>query len=240
MNLFKEHAVRDPEMAARTIPLIDYGPCFAGERGALERLADEVGHACEEVGFFYAKNHGVPEAAIARAFAAARRFHALPLAEKLKLKLNENNIGYLPLSASVQGAPTVHKATRPNLNESFFVSHDRGPDHPDVVANKPLRGRNQWPQGLPGLREDMMAYFDALGRMCDRMLPAFAVALGMPADYFAPFFANEAHANLRFLHYPPQPPSADDNLFGQAPHTDNSFHDPEFWAAVPQVPIALV
>ena len=50
----------------------------------------------------------------------------------------------------------------------------------------------------------MMAYFTALGAMCDRMLPAFAVALGMPADFFAPFFADEAHANLRFLHYPPQ------------------------------------
>ncbi len=72
------------------------------------------------------------------------------------------------------------------------------------------------------MRRDMMAYFDALGAMCDRMLPVFAVALDMPADFFAPFFANEAHANLRFLHYPPQD-ADEDNLFGQAPHTDNSF-----------------
>ena len=50
----------------------------------------------------------------------------------------------------------------------------------------------------------------------------FAVALSLPPDYFAPFFANEAHANLRFLHYPPQT-VLEDNTFGQAPHTDNSF-----------------
>ena len=67
-----------------------------------------------------------------------------------------------------------------------------------------------------------MAYFAALNAMCDRMLPAFAVTLGLPADYFAPYFANEAHANLRFLHYPPQD-TGEDNSFGQAPHTDNSF-----------------
>src|SRR5205823_11550213 len=99
-----------------------------------------------------------------------------------------------------------------------------GPEHPDVVAGKPLRGRNQWPDGATGemLRRDMMAYFAALGEMCDQMLPVFAVALDMPADFFAPFFAGEAHANLRFLHYPPQD-SGVDNLFGQAPHTDNSF-----------------
>jgi isopenicillin N synthase-like dioxygenase len=140
----------------------------------------------------------------------------------LKLQLNECNIGYLPMNASVQGASTVHKATKPNQNESFFISHDRDADHPDVVAGVPLRGRNQWPEGLPGLRADMMAYFHALSAMCDRMLPGFAVALGMPADYFAPFFANEAHINLRFLHYPPQP-DVSENTFGTAPHTDNSF-----------------
>ena len=202
MHLFKQYAVEDHEAAARMIPVIDYGPYFGGEPGALDRVAAEVAHACQNVGFFYALNHGVGEEVIERAFAASRRFHALPLAQKLPVKLDDNNIGYLPINASVQGASTVHKATRPNQNESFFVSHDRGPDHPDVIAGKPLRGRNQWPAGLPGLRADMMAYFAALEAMCERMLPPFAGALGLPPEYLAPFFANEAHANLRFLHWP--------------------------------------
>jgi isopenicillin N synthase-like dioxygenase len=222
MHLFKEHGVRDPHSAARQIPVIDYGPYFSGAPGALEQVAAEVAHACENIGFFYALNHGVPDELIDRAFAASRRFHAMPLEQKLPLKLNENNIGYLPTNASVQGASTVHKATKPNQNESFFVSHDRGPEHPDVLDGKPLRGRNQWPPALPDIRADMMAYFAALGAMCDRMLPPFAVALGLPGDFFAPFFADEAHAVVRFLHYPPQE-TAEDNTFGQAPHTDNSF-----------------
>jgi isopenicillin N synthase-like dioxygenase len=222
MHLFERQRVEDHAAAAEQIPVIDYGPYFAGAPGALERVAAEVAHACERVGFFYAANHGVPDAVIERAFAASRRFHSLPLQQKLALKLNENNIGYLPINASVQGASTVHKATKPNQNESFFVSHDRGPDHPDVVAGKPLRGRNQWPLGAPEIRADMMAYFDALGAMSNRMLPPFAVALGLPSEFFAPFFANEAHAVVRFLHYPPQR-TIEDNTFGQAPHTDNSF-----------------
>jgi isopenicillin N synthase-like dioxygenase len=222
MHLFGQFAVGDFDAAARIIPVIDYGPYFAGVPGAIERVAAEIADACENVGFFYALNHGVSDETIERALAASRRFHALPLEQKLALRLDDNNIGYLPTNASVQGASTVHKATRPNQNESFFVTHDRGPDHPDVIAGKPLRGRNQWPPGVPGLRADMMAYFAALSAMCDRMLPAFAVALGLPLDYFAPYFANEAHANLRFLHYPPQD-TGEDNSFGQAPHTDNSF-----------------
>jgi isopenicillin N synthase-like dioxygenase len=222
VNLFRREAAADAAAVAGAIPIIDYGPYFAGVPGALDRLAAAVAQACETIGFFYAANHGVPDELIDRALAAARRFHALPLAEKLMLRLNGNNIGYLPIDASIQGASAVHKATRPNRNESFFVSHDRMPDHPDVVAGTPLRGRNQWPPRLPEIRADMMAYFHALGAMCDRMLTPFAVALGMPADFFAPYFAGEAHANLRFLHYPPQDADEDD-LFGQGPHTDNSF-----------------
>lgn len=222
MHLFKQHAVQNVSEVSRLIPVIDYGPYFADVPGAMESLAQQLRHACTQVGFFYALNHGVPQEIIDRGFAASRRFHALPLEEKLKLQLNENNIGYMPMNASVQGASTVHKATKPNQNESFFVSHDRAADHPDVVAGLPLRGRNQWPAGMGDLRAAMMAYFRALNAVCDRMLPPFAVALGMPADHFTPFFANEAHANLRFLHYPPQA-DMNENTFGAAPHTDNSF-----------------
>jgi isopenicillin N synthase-like dioxygenase len=185
-------------------------------------VAREVRRACETVGFFYLAGHGVPDAVVERAFAASREFHALPMDEKLRLGLNQSNIGYLPVNQSIQKASTVHKATRPNYNESFFISHDRGADHPDVVAGTPLRGRNQWPEGHEGMRAAMVDYFTTLQRLGERMLPVLARALGMPADHFDPFFAGEAHINLRFLHYPPQD-IADDEQFGQGPHTDNSF-----------------
>lgn len=222
MNIFKAQAVKDLEAAARAIPVIDVGPAFRGEPGGLERVAAQVRDASERVGFFYVAGHGVDPAIIAAAFEASREFHALPMAEKLALRLNENNIGYLPVNQSIQRASTVHKATRPNFNESFFISHERGADHPDVRAGTPLRGRNQWPAGHEAMRRAMLAYFKALERVGERMLPVLARALDMPADYFAPFFANEAHINLRFLHYPPQD-TDDDEQFGQGPHTDNSF-----------------
>jgi isopenicillin N synthase-like dioxygenase len=221
MNIFKAQAVKDPETIARAIPVIDLAPAFAGGAG-LERVAAQVGEASERVGFFYVAGHGVPEAVIERAFAASREFHALPLEDKLALKLNQNNIGYLPVNESMQRASTVHKATRPNFNESFFISHDRAADHPDVLAGTPLRGRNQWPAGHEAMRAAMVAYFEAMTGLGERTLPVLARALGMAADAFAPSFTNEAHVNLRFLHYPPQEID-DPEQFGQGPHTDNSF-----------------
>lgn len=221
MHLFQQHAPADEDAAIGQIPMIDFAPYFAGRPGALAPLSARVRDACERVGFFYLQGHGVSEALIARAFAESRRFHALPLDAKLKLSLDQNNVGYLPMNASTQRHSTVHQATRPNENESFFVIVDRPPDHPDVLAGKPLRGRNQWPGGLPGFRENVMAYFTALNELGQRMLPVFAAALGMPAEYFTPLFDDDNHATLRMLHYPPT--SNTDNAFGQGPHTDNSF-----------------
>ena len=218
---FQQHAPQDLEAATAQIPIIDFGPFFAGEKGALDIVAAEVRHACDNVGFFYIDKHGVPEELIDATFEQSIRFHALPLAEKQKLELDQNNIGYLAMNTSTQAHSTVHKATKPNQNESFFVTHDRAPDHPDVLENKPLRGRNQWPDNLPGFREGVMRYLDAVNALGQKMLPAFAVALDMPADFFTPYFSDENNATLRLLHYPPT--EIEDNDFGTGPHTDNSF-----------------
>lgn len=217
MHLFEEHAPANMDAAAAQIPVIDLGPYFAGKAGALEALGAEIRHACETVGFFYIANHGVPQDLIDRTFAQSKRFHALPLDEKLKLRLDEYNIGYLPMNASVQGHSTVHKATKPNQNESFFITHE-----PDAFGQPiPLRGRNQWPEGLPGFREGVKEYFQAVHGLAQRMLPGFAAALGMPAEHFAPFFTDGGHSQLRLLHYPPT--KLEDNDFGTGPHTDNAF-----------------
>ena len=226
MHLFQENAPRDLNAALAQLPIIDLGPyfngpSFNGDDDALETLGAEIGGACETTGFFYVKNHGVPETLIDRAFAEHKRFHGLPLEAKNKLTLDQYNVGYLAMNTSIQAHSTIHKATKPNQNESFFTTHDRGPDHPDVVNKTPLRGHNYWPEDLPGFRDGVTAYFRAVNALGQKMLPAFAVALNMPADSFAPYFSEENHATLRMLHYPPT--QQEDNDFGAGPHTDNSF-----------------
>jgi isopenicillin N synthase-like dioxygenase len=72
------------------------------------------------------------------------------------------------------------------------------------------------------MRATMVRYLKTLEGLGESLLPALARALDMPRGHFAPFFRNEAHITLRFLHYPPQA-TDDDEQFGQGPHTDNSF-----------------
>jgi isopenicillin N synthase-like dioxygenase len=44
------------------IPVIDIGALLGNNRAALVEVAHKIGEACKTVGFFYIKNHGIPEA----------------------------------------------------------------------------------------------------------------------------------------------------------------------------------
>jgi isopenicillin N synthase-like dioxygenase len=206
--------------ATSPIPLIDLGPYLAGERGALDRAAAELRHALSEIGFYSIVNHGIPSALVREAYAHVARFHALPLAEKLKIKLDIHNVGYLPLQGDTLRTSVVANVTKPNMNEAFFMARDLPPDHPDVVAGKRFRSANQWPD-LPGFREPLVAYCAALERLVQSLVRLYARALDLPARYFdAPF--EDFQYKLRATHYPSQPVAPDDE-FGIAPHTDTSF-----------------
>src|SRR5262245_52425331 len=86
-----------PVMIGGAIPLIDVSGFLAGKPGAAEKAAAELAWAFENVGFYYLSGHGVPRELIEAQYAEAARFHAQPMEEKLKLKVNEHTIGYMPI-----------------------------------------------------------------------------------------------------------------------------------------------
>jgi isopenicillin N synthase-like dioxygenase len=203
------------------IPVLDIGPFLAGEPGAAAPLAGAIARTCEDTGFLVVQGHGVPQALPDRMFAVAAQFFARPELAKLALKIGDLNIGYLPFGGQTVRHSPVNRNTRPNFSESFYITRDRAPDHPDIVEKKRLIGLNRWPEDMPELRAAATAYYAAMEAMTTRLVPVFAMALGLPADYFAAAFA-EPNCTIRLIHYPPQPDPGD-NEFGFAPHTDNNF-----------------
>jgi len=203
------------------IPVLDLAPYLAGEPGAAERLAAELRHALTEIGFYFIVNHGVPAAQIREVYRQAARFHAQPLERKLAIRIDRHNVGYLPFKGDTLRTSTVATVTKANLNEALFVARDLPPDHPDVRADRRFRSANRWPPGLPGFREAIVAYCDAMERLARKLVPLYARALDLPADYFDAPFA-EPQYKLRITHYPPQADAPEDE-FGIAPHTDTSF-----------------
>ena len=163
----------------------------------------------------------MPEALIRGAFQQAARFHGQPLDRKMEVRVDKHNVGYLPMRGDTLRTSTVQTVTKANLNEAFFMARDLPDDHPDVVADRRFRSANRWPKDLPGFREAVVGYCDALERLVEKLVRLYAVALELPAAYFDDPF-REFQYKLRMTHYPYQEALADDE-FGIAPHTDTSF-----------------
>ena len=219
------------------IPVLDVSRYFAGDTDELPHLGAELRYAFENLGFWYLRGHGVPRSLIDDGFAACEQFHAQPMEKKLALKINEHNIGYMPMGGSIARSSNVNNNTRPSVNEALFLRRERSPDDPDVIAGKRFRGLNQWPTGLPGFRETALAYMTAMEALGKKLVRIYAVALDLPADYFDPKFA-QPNVIQRFTHYPPRP-AYEDNEFSIAPHTDSGFMTLLAPSAVPGLSIRL-
>ena len=191
MTQMAQRAVTDrapAAMIADAIPLIDVAGHLAGDAEASRRAATELRWAFENVGFYYLAGHRVPQSLIDRTYDAAARFHAQPLASKLALKVNEHNIGYLPIS-NAAAPQAAAQGRKPSQNEAYFLRRERTPDDPAVIANRRFHGRNQWPDELPGFRETVLEYVRGLEALCRRLVPLYALALDLPPDFFDARFA---------------------------------------------------
>ena len=166
------------------IPVINLGPYLAGEPGALDRAAGELRHALTEIGFYSIVNHGVPALLLDEVYRQVARFHAQPLNEKLQIKLDKHNVGFLPMMGDTLRTSVVANVTKPNMSEAFFMARDLARDHPDVLSGRRFRSANQWPDDLPGFREPLVKYCDALEQLVRRLVRVYARALDLPATYF--------------------------------------------------------
>ena len=182
-------------------------------------LAAAFDAAFTGIGFCYLSDIGVSPSLVDGVFAASRRFHAQSRAAKDAIVMNHYHRGYMAPKTSIIETSSVARVTRPNNSESFMVMHEVAPDDPR--DGRPLDGPNQWPE-LADFREPVVAYERAMHAFCLRLIRPLALALGLPRDWFAPFFLQPT-TFLRLLHYPPQEADGPDDAFGSAPHTDYGF-----------------
>lgn len=82
----------------RFIPTIDLAG-LDGPQASRKRIADEIYNACHECGFFYIKNHGIPQEVISETFELLKRFFALDKEIKMDAHVQKNPAirGYEPM-----------------------------------------------------------------------------------------------------------------------------------------------
>ncbi|KAK6515971.1 hypothetical protein TWF281_004561 [Arthrobotrys megalospora] len=196
-----------------SIPVLDLSLAFSTDLSDRKKCAETLFDACTRVGFFYIKNHNVPESVIKNCFGAAKDFFDLELEEKMKIyiKDSENYKGYTPLLGE-----NTDPAGRGDLHEGFDVGYDYSEDG----KGSKMEGVNRWPENLPSIKEPVTEYFNQMILLGKKLFQLFALSLDLQESHFDSLVSGKGGI-MRLLHYPPQ---LDENLdmtqLGIGAHSD--------------------
>ena len=116
-------------------PVIDLDDHVRGEPRAPGKVARQLRYALQNIGFLTIINHGVDAELTSGIVEQARRFHALPHAEKIKLETKRGArsgfTGYLPSGEYVIKTSELNDNNKSDLNAAFFTDCERRPDNPE-------------------------------------------------------------------------------------------------------------
>ncbi|MEM7338868.1 MAG: 2-oxoglutarate and iron-dependent oxygenase domain-containing protein [Actinomycetota bacterium] len=191
------------------VPVIDVAGLFSSDESNRRATANEIGEACENVGFLTVVGHGVDADLCAAVLHETRRLFTISDAEKAAAAWNDErpNRGYDPA-----GRQRLDADAAADLKEAWSL----GPEH--LVGSSPMQQANVWPS-LDGFKPVVAAYHAAAMSLCERLMRAMALSLDLDEDYFEPFHQAPV-CTLRLLHYPPRPTDATAGQFGAGAHTD--------------------
>ncbi|THH12864.1 hypothetical protein EW146_g7288 [Bondarzewia mesenterica] len=142
------------------IPVIDLHGGKVQDAALRRGVADQIRDACINIGFFYVRDHGIPEEIIAGALGAAKQFFALPMDTKKELDIHKtaNFKGYTALLGE-----NTNPENRGDLHEGFDLGWEsRTASGPDVLerVESAMAGGNIWPAepDAPGFRQAALNY----------------------------------------------------------------------------------
>src|SRR5262249_33172183 len=162
------------------IPVIDVSELGAGGPTA-RRVAEELGAACRESGFFYVVRHSVDAALQSRLRELSREFFAQDLQAKLAIRMALGGRawrGYFRVGDELTSG-------KPDKKEGLYFGAELAADDPRVLAGTPLHGPNLFPAEPAGLRGAVLEYMTALTGLGHRLTAGLALSLGLEESYFA-------------------------------------------------------
>lgn len=185
-------------------------------------LAPRLGAAFRDTGFIAVTGHGVPADTIRALYAAANEFFDLPAKEKQKVARPrpDQNRGYIAYGEETL-ARLGGRQTPPDHKEIFSIGPFDLPDDAYYTAPEsyPSFAPNLWPSRPAGLQPTMRAYWHAITALAQRTLRICALALDLPADYFAAMTDRQI-SMLRLICYPPYDRPPEEGQLRAGVHTD--------------------
>jgi isopenicillin N synthase-like dioxygenase len=108
---------------------------------------------------------------------------------------------------------------KPDLKEGLYLGTELPADHPKVKAGVPLHGANLFP-ALPGFKETILGYMDAVTHLGHRLMEIMGLSLGLGTDHFQKHYTQDPLILFRIFHYPPDPKPQNTESWGVGEHTD--------------------
>jgi isopenicillin N synthase-like dioxygenase len=197
------------------VPVIDFAGFTCGAATDKNQIAQAIGAACRESGFFVLANHGLDRVITDRAFAAAAAFFDRPETEKQEISIQHSpyHRGWYG-----HGDEVLDGVRQPegDYKEGLKIGRDLPLDHPMVKAGTPLHGPNQWPD-RPDFKASMQAAYAACDVLSRQLMAAFALSLGLDETHFDRVLTLPM-ATLSPIRYPAATP--DTPGLGAGAHTD--------------------
>ena len=174
------------------IPIIDVG-------NESFDVAHQIRDACRDSGFFYVVGHGVDAALQQRLEQIHRDFFALPEERKLEIRMERGGRawrGYFPLAAELT-------LGLPDQKQGIYFGAELPPEDPRVQTGLPLHGPNLFSEDLPGMRDVVLEYLDAMTGLGHLLMRGIALSLELDGDYFFDRYTSDPLVLFRAFHYPP-------------------------------------
>ncbi|HPF47129.1 MAG: isopenicillin N synthase family oxygenase [Alphaproteobacteria bacterium] len=192
------------------IPVIDIKPLRDGTDP--QSVAAALHAASRDYGFIYIKNHGIPDNSIFKARETAYSFFHSDETLKSTIKISDKHRGWIN-----SGGAKMDDKLKPDFKESFLWGYED--ENGITPEDHPLRGRNQWPDFLPELRNSAMDYFSQAHMVAHQLMQGFALGLGLDKEFFLKT-SDLPLSRGSFVYYPDQPREMGNDQFGVGPHTD--------------------
>ena len=228
---------------------MDVSSLIAGGDG--EDVGRVLRRACREHGFFYVVGHGVSGELQERLERLSRQFFAQDLQTKLDIRMDRGGRawrGYFPVGGELTRG-------RPDQKEGLYFGAELDEHHPKVAARVPLHGRNLFP-GIPGFRDTVLDYMEAMTRLGHVLMRGIAISLGLEPSYFDDRYTGDPLVLFRIFNYPSpsEQGTGDEAAWGVGEHTDYGLltilrqddagglqvKSPGGWIDAPPIPDAFV
>jgi isopenicillin N synthase-like dioxygenase len=180
--------------------------------------------ALSEIGFAIIVGHGVDDEVITGMRNAVKAVFDTPRDVLMQDMVAKGNYrGFVPLGYFT---PNSGKGAADQY-EAWKLHNETDPSNP-VCAACSLYGPNKWPKISTDVRTPVMAYWNALTQVSERLIIALCNQMGVDQNILLGHMSNPL-TNMTLLNYPPMPPQSDS--WGIHPHKDFNLltllaHDP--------------